>query len=236
MTTVPSKLGFQSRGQCNADQSTPTCTRSKHRKGTALSVISGNDEPEDLDKQRFEQLLRWLDPDRETAGAKYELIRKRLIKLFVCRGVDVPEELADETINRVTRKVHEICATYVGKPEHYFHGVANNIHLEWIRKKRAQVAPPSPPPVNEDDERRFACLERCVNKLPKADRDLVLGYYQDEKHAKIDHRKQMAEQMGLGMNALRIRLCRIRASLQSCAEQCCNENLTKQNETKHHLY
>ena len=53
-------------------------------------------------------MLAWLDSDRERAGQKYEEIRCGLIKIFVCQGCTDPEGLADETINRVIRKIPEI--------------------------------------------------------------------------------------------------------------------------------
>lgn len=55
----------------------------------------------------FEQLLAWLDEDRELAGKKYEEIRFRLINLFIARGCRISEELADKTIDRVARKVKD---------------------------------------------------------------------------------------------------------------------------------
>jgi hypothetical protein len=59
-------------------------------------------------KDNFEQLLTWLDPDRDIAGQKYEVIRTRLIRVFELRGCFKAEELTDETINRVTAKIHRI--------------------------------------------------------------------------------------------------------------------------------
>ena len=61
-----------------------------------------------LSQEAFDALLDWLDSDREQAGIKYEQIRSRLIKIFTGRGCVDPEDLADETINRVTRKLKEI--------------------------------------------------------------------------------------------------------------------------------
>jgi DNA-directed RNA polymerase specialized sigma24 family protein len=179
---------------------------------------------DDINQEQFDRLLGWLDPDRESAGLKYECIRKRLIKIFVCRGSKTPEELADKTINRVARKLPEIQAGYVGNPAHYFCGVASNVFLESLKKERTPAVRLAPLPVADQvDERDYACLEKCVDKLSDSEKDLVLAYYQHEKHAKIDHRKKLAEQLGIGMNALRIRACRIRAALQECVELCRNE-------------
>jgi hypothetical protein len=62
-----------------------------------------------------------------------------------------------------------------------------------------------------------------MEKVSEANRELVLAYYRQEKRAKIDHRKELAEERGMGMNALRIRACRIRAVLQKCVEDCRRE-------------
>jgi len=185
---------------------------------------SPNSGADDITQEQFNELLDWLNPDREKAAAQYEWIRKRLIKIFVSRGSHIPEELADSTINRVARKLPEIRDGYVGEPAHYFSGVASYIWRESLRKERMPaIAPPSPSVANEDEERDYACLEKCLAKLPTSERDLAISYYQQEKHAKIDHRKKLAEKIGLAMNALRIRACRIRAGLLKCVEICRSE-------------
>jgi DNA-directed RNA polymerase specialized sigma24 family protein len=175
-----------------------------------------------LTRESFDALLLWLDPERDAAGRKYEEIRLRLIKIFVCRGCYEPEDLADETINRVSKKLKEIAGTYSGEPARYFYGVANKVHLEYIRRKPVPI-PPAPHDASSSLEREHACLERCIQELTTANRMLVLEYYREEKRAKIDHRKNLADQLGIALNALRIRACRIRASLQHCVESCINE-------------
>ena len=62
-----------------------------------------------------------------------------------------------------------------------------------------------------------------MQQLTVANRELVLQYYQEEKQAKIDHRRRLAEQLGIALNALRIRAHRIRASLQECVQNCVQE-------------
>ena len=182
-------------------------------------------DPDEISQEQFDLLLGWLDPDREKAGARYEWIRKRLIKIFVCRGSAIPEELADKTINRVARKLPEIRPTYSGDPARYFSGVASNIFRESLRKDKVPViGMPETAPPDEDEERIRTCFEKCMAELPPPDRDLVLSYYQQEKQAKIDHRKVLAGRLGLGMNALRIRACRIRSGLQECVEKCVSAN------------
>lgn len=175
---------------------------------------------EDLTQEAFDRLLAWLDRDRDRAGYRYEEIRSRLIKIFVCRGCAEPEELADETINRVARKIHEISDNYVGDPALYFYGVAQMVHREHLRKKRDPLPLPSPSALEQEVERRYECLEECMERLSSISRELILAYYGEEKQAKIDRRRELAEQLGIGANALWIRAHRIRESLRECVSKC----------------
>jgi DNA-directed RNA polymerase specialized sigma24 family protein len=202
------------------------------RRWPDLSTTPPKPDPDEISQEQFDQLLDWLDPDRDKAGVRYEWIRKRLIKIFVSRGSVVPEELADKAINRVARKLPEIRVTYVGDPANYFAGVAGNIFRESLRKEKVPaIGMPKPVPPNEDEERVQSCFEQCIENLPTQERELVLSYYQLERQAKIDHRKNLAERLGMGLNALRIRACRIRAGLQECVEGCCaaRDSTAKQN-------
>jgi DNA-directed RNA polymerase specialized sigma24 family protein len=194
------------------------------------SPSAGGDGKWVLDEAAFERLLAWLDPERERAGQRYEDIRLRLIKIFTCRGCHESEDLADETINRVARRLKEVAATYEGDRSLYFYGVAHKVYLEYLRRPPARVvvAPlPAPPERKEEeraaDEREYECLERCMSGLPAASRDLVLQYYREEKREKIEHRKLLAAQLGIGLNALRIRACRIRETLYQCVQACLGE-------------
>ncbi|MET0624249.1 MAG: sigma-70 family RNA polymerase sigma factor [Pyrinomonadaceae bacterium] len=169
----------------------------------------------------FDSLLSWLDPDRERAAEKYEQIRRRLIILFTCRGRLDAEDLADETINRVTVKADEVARSYVGDPSLYFYGVARNVYREALRQRpHPAPAPPPDPAETEQTEREYDCLMRCLGELPEPSRELVLGYYHDDRSAKIDHRKELAARLGVAQNALRIRVHRLRATLQECVNRC----------------
>ncbi|MDQ3744364.1 MAG: hypothetical protein M3444_08275 [Acidobacteriota bacterium] len=172
-----------------------------------------------LTQAAFDSLLAWLDPDRDQAGRKYEYIRQRLIKIFACRGRSDADELADETINRVVLKVQDLSKDYVGDPALYFYGVAHKVFLESVRKPHA-VAPPPPPTDSDEAEEEFRCLEGCMARLSQSNRELVLEYHRYEKREKIEHRRKLAERLGIGQNALRIRAHRIRGTLQRCVNAC----------------
>lgn len=172
-----------------------------------------------LTEEGFAKFLVWLNPDPNQAGEKYEDIRRRLIKIFICRGCDCPEDLADETINRVVGKVPEIADSYEGDPALYFYGVVRYVHHEFLRKKPI----PQPPPPDDQPsttEEEYECLEQCMENLPKRSRELFLQYNQEEKGAKIKQRKRLALELNIPLNALRIRVCRIRMELQACVLQC----------------
>lgn len=177
-------------------------------------------EKPDLTQEAFDSLLQWLDQDRQLAGEKYEKIRSRLIKIFSCRGCWPPEELADETINRVARKTGEISPGYQGDPALYFYGVAHKLLLEYF-KKRPVVRPlPSLSDNDENVDLKYDCLQKCLEDLPFDCRDLIMEYYcVDEKGAK-KWRKALAQRLGIGLNALWIRAHRIRESLRHCMNQC----------------
>lgn len=177
-----------------------------------------------LTREALDRLLAWLDPDRDEAALRYEAIRARLIKVFTCRGCLEAEELADETINRVTSKLREVADGYQGDPALFFYGVAKWVYQEYTNSRQVKLAAPlpealaAPPPGEPDPE--LECLEGCMQTLPAPQREVVLRYYQEDKRAKIEGRKRLAEELGMTLNALRIHAYRIRAALQRCVEQC----------------
>lgn len=178
----------------------------------------------EFSQETFDALLVWLDPDREQAALKYEKIRSGLIKIFTGRGCVEPEYLADETINRVARKLKEIEKDFSGDPALYFYGVANYVYMEYLRRKPPQ--PTKPPAIDPNRiEIEYNCLERCIERLSKEDRDLLLRYYRPEGQTESEYRKWLAEQLGIAPNALRIRVYRIRMALKDCVEKCVERSL-----------
>jgi DNA-directed RNA polymerase specialized sigma24 family protein len=186
-----------------------------------------------ITQEAFDNLLDWLDSNREQAAQKYEKIRTRLIKIFACRGCGEADDLADETINRVTAKVDSIASSYTGDPALYFYGVAQKVHLEYLRSRPVLQEPfeaghemKSRNVMESDDdiEQEYACLEQCIDKLPLESRRLVLEYYREEKRAKINRRRKLAEELGIAVNALRIRAHRIRLQLQQCVLACLEQS------------
>jgi hypothetical protein len=176
----------------------------------------------EITQDNFEQLLSWLHPCRETAAAKYESIRDRLIRIFSARGCFAAEELADETMDRVIRKSPELAKTYSGDPALFFYGVAKRVLLEFARKPRFEELPRVVTTlVQEDKPDEYAdCLDRCLEKLDSNHHRLILRYYEGEKRAKIEQRKKLQFELGTTAEALRVKVLRIRSSLQKCVVNC----------------
>jgi RNA polymerase sigma factor (sigma-70 family) len=188
-----------------------------------------------VDAAAFDQFLCWLGPDPETAAQKYETIRGRLIMMFRARKCVFAEDLADVTFERVARKLTGLSAEFTGDPARYFYGVAKKIHLEYQRRlTAAPITHASAVAWNSeqsDSENRLDQLEEALDAISQSDRELILKYYAGSGQQKIDLRRALAEQSGIGPNALRLRVFRIRTQLKrymlrrnydlnrTCAEQ-----------------
>lgn len=178
-----------------------------------------------LTSESLEALLAFLDPERDRAGAQYEAIRRRLTRLFEWRGFGNAEDLADETINRVARRIQEGIEVRSTDPYGYFCGVAHLVSKEIARRAARERAalekdewqPPPPPDESEEDD-RLACLRHCLERLPDDQRLLVLRYHQEDDH--IRSRQMLSQELGVPMNALRIRVHRVRRKLEECVAKC----------------
>jgi RNA polymerase sigma factor (sigma-70 family) len=169
-----------------------------------------------------------LGEDRESAGKRYVEIRSNLVRFFEWRGSPSPEDHADETINRVAKRISE--REEILNPASYFLGVARmlllEINRERVREERAlsdltsSMITSNQPEESEKSEARIDCLRECLQHLSPDNRELILQYYHEEKGAKIDSRKKLSERLGIPVNTLRMRALRIRAELQRCVENC----------------
>ena len=168
-------------------------------------------------QESFDRLLTWLDEDRENAGQKYESIRSGLIRIFVSKGFNDAEALADETIDRVIARLPDIEEGYIGDPYRYFLGVARNIIREALRKTEhaaeLEHIPDKTPPEKLDE---YELLLHCLDLLPPRSRELILDYYVYHGHDKVQHHRQMARELSITNVALRGRAHHIRTILEKC--------------------
>jgi DNA-directed RNA polymerase specialized sigma24 family protein len=180
---------------------------------------------ESLTSTQFERLLRHLHPDRERAGEKYEDLRSRLTKYFEWNHVLPAEDWVDETLDRVARRLEEMEIHDVAS---FSLGVAQHVRQEAFRKSARVVSISAAPEeeklptsshaeelIHEDMEleRQRCCLQECIRQLPGEDRTLFLAYYRPEGKA-TEARHRLARSLGLTMNALRVRVNRLRARIE----------------------
>jgi DNA-directed RNA polymerase specialized sigma24 family protein len=178
-----------------------------------------------LTQESFDRLLIAFDADREIAGKKYLELRAALIRFFEWRGCPFPEDHADETINRVARKISE--GEAIRDPAHYAIGVARMLLLEIHKAREKERRALNEMPFSEaaryefeDLEPRIECLKRCLQSLSPENREMILQYYQGDKGAKIENRKRLTDRFKIPLNTLRMRALRLREKLLVCVEGC----------------
>ena len=156
-----------------------------------------------------------------------------LIFFFERHGCYTPAEKADETIYRVTKKIAG--GEQIQNLPGYCYAVARNVlHEYWKDPGRGWAAldadlegkMPSTDPREsererhqmEQNERRVACMKKCLQRLGDEEREFITRY------CTVKNRKELAAQSGLTLNALRIRVNRIRVELRKCVKGCLNRH------------
>lgn len=177
-----------------------------------------------LTQAAFDAFLATLDRDRDMAGEKYEDIRLKLLKYFQWCGSDVPDIDADETINRVTRRIYEGQKVY--NLTGYIYGIAKLVYAESLKRRNRRQA------LDEEsffqlssidvefDANSQECMERCLERLSDEDREIITEYYRYKKLEKINCRKRLAARLGISLNTLRVKMHRQRMNLEACVGKC----------------
>ncbi len=187
-----------------------------------------------LTRRALDGLLTWLDEGTDSDGLRYLEMRRRLVCYFDRKNCATAAELADETLNRVARRLEEEGAIESDTPARYCYIVARFVFLEYLRDSRrgdeslndrrsiaSDVFSSSESgDEKETKEKLLNCLVQCTGKLEPRNRLLISRYYAGQERVKIDNRSAIAEELGITMNALSIRACRIRDKLEGCVRQC----------------
>ncbi|MCI0490314.1 MAG: sigma-70 family RNA polymerase sigma factor [Blastocatellia bacterium] len=184
-----------------------------------MDNLQDNKKSPGVNGSSFDSFLEWLDQDPDIAAYKYGGIRRRLINFFARHRYSDPEYLADETIDRVIRKISEIPDSYSGDPAVYFYGVARLVHFEHLKKRPDAVAlRPDVDEVSNETEIRLDCMQRCLENLSPENRELITLFYQEGKD-----RKHLAVELGISPTSLRVRMYRTKKALRTCIEECMKE-------------
>lgn len=179
------------------------------------------------------RLLLRLDSDVVEAWRQYDQIRRKLVKFFECNRCSSAEENADEVLDRIAKKPD---ITQIRDIPSFAVGIARKVCFEDYRRTQREshfedspggadsVADPRDYPAEIveqiDEEVRFGCLKECLATLRARDRKLALDYYSAEGLKDHQHRQLIAEKAGLTMDALRVRMNRIRERLEQCVHKC----------------
>jgi DNA-directed RNA polymerase specialized sigma24 family protein len=172
----------------------------------------------------FKKLLGAFADNEDEAGREYERVRIKLMRVFEWNGVGPADELADQAFNVVARHLEK--GKEIDNLIGFIVGVAKVIAGE-VRKKRKPLSledvkekqqPIEPEPIEPDARQK--CFDYCLADLTSEKRYLIVEYYKHEKGDKIKRRQKLADELGIPMNALRIRAHRIRMGLEKCITRC----------------
>jgi RNA polymerase sigma factor (sigma-70 family) len=184
-----------------------------------------------LGPEAFGSLLGWLDEGVDSGGERYLEVRRRLVHYFDRKNCLAPDELADETLNRVARRLEEEGVITGESPAQFCYITARFVFLEHLRKPETEEFDVERPPSqyltanrdedeNQETERRSECLGKCLDELDPDHRRLIIGYYTGQQRVKIENRRAIAAQLGITINALSIRAYRIRDTIEACVSRC----------------
>lgn len=185
--------------------------------------------------ESFARLLEWIDEGADSNGQKYLALRRKLVAYFDRKNRSSPDELADETLNRVARRLEEEGRIETETPAKFCYITARFVFLESLRGqenkdvsineiKAEKITAKDDAEEKDLKEKMLACLEKCVGGLDETNRELIVKYYYGAERIKIENRRTLAERLGISSNALTVRACRIRDKLEICVRKCAGKD------------
>lgn len=180
-----------------------------------------NRKTERLTQEGLEALLRALGPDRDEAAVRYQRLRERLLFFFARRQFIMAESLADEVLDRLAGRLRS--GERIDVPESYAYGIARLVAQEETRRSireaeanRHYARNVSTVLDTQDEGEMQEAMEACLSRHSDEDRKLLTEYYTSRGRALIDHRRQLAESLGMTPNAFRKRVFRLRRAIEAC--------------------
>jgi hypothetical protein len=149
------------------------------------------------------RLTAWLDAGVESHGERYLEIRRRLIEYFDRHNRPDPEQLADDTLQRISDALDERQPIDAPSPAAYCYVVAKRVLLGELATAAVRMA----------EEQRGEYLDRSIAALAHDERTLLLEYYSTPPAARHARRVALAGRLGVTLQALALRACRIREAL-----------------------
>jgi hypothetical protein len=180
-----------------------------------------NRKKERLTQEALERLLQALGRNRDEAAARYERLRARLVFFFARRQLILAESLADEALDRLA--VRLTTGERIEVLESYAYGIARLVAQEEGRRSireadanRHYARNISSASDTQSERETQEAMEACLSQHSEADRKLLMEYYTTRGRALIDHRRQLAESLGMTPNAFRKRVFRLRRAIEVC--------------------
>lgn len=180
-----------------------------------------NRKTERLTREGLDRLLQALGRTQDEAAVRYERLRERLVFFFARRQFILAESLADEVVDRLANRLSN--GEPIEVPESYAYGIARLVAQEEARRcireaeaNRHYARNISSVLDTQNEGQIQEAMEACLGRHPEEDRKLLMEYYTSRGRALIDHRRQMAETLGMTPNAFRKRVFRLRRAIESC--------------------
>ena len=194
------------------------------------AAIVGPNQDWEPNKESFQDFLNWLNGGGNSDSQRYLELRQRLELYFDRKNCVAPSQLADQTLNRVIRKLKENGDINGVAPLQYCHSVAKDVFLEALR---ADNRSPFYPPVSTTNPKNVGRqpvtlqepnaapeqkkkIAACVESLSSSDREVLVEYYRGPHRSRIEHRAALAARLGLTANALGSRAFGLRKRLEAC--------------------
>ena len=173
-------------------------------------------------------------------GLVYEQMRRALTIFFAANGFGArADNLPDKVIQVAKQKLRDpgFVVDYEGEPPPSLWTVARYVlrtegnqqqrnsetHGPSAWEMRQTLIPrrdDSEPARTRIQEQGTRCLDECLENITETWRLLILEYDRGEGVEKKRIRQQLADELGISMNALRFRIFKIRRTLRECVMSC----------------
>ena len=176
-----------------------------------------------MSPEDFARFVESLSPDEEEACQLYIRLEKKLVGFFDMKGISDSTGATNETLKRAAERL----AGGADVPDmgNYCLGIARNVAKEWWRRERREevvfrrFVQSLTDNSTEEVNRIEHVLKPCFEGLKSKDQELLQDYCSaPEELSRAEHRRLLAEKLGLTLRALRIQVSRLRDRLEECVE------------------
>ncbi len=176
------------------------------------------------------QLLAILDPDPGRAEERYVELYQKLVRYFEWNRAAEPEDMAQEALKRGFARLQQGQKITIDDAAGYFFGIARNLVREgWTARKEESLEDQESPAAqplfrNLNPSEQAVFLRQCLRDLPENDLEMLIAYVEGNGQA-------WAQKAGLEPGTLRLRIHRLRKTLENMARTRASTSVTKKSET-----